>query len=303
MAPDYFTTSKRRVISAAIVADATHVNPLTEDKEHGQTPNHKSTHFMWRQYSGYKGVDIQADGLKAATLNSASSWHVCSALAMTAGFALLGINPRSPSMWPAEERIVRTAFATLVLLSVMAAVAGVFIGAFFVHDASMVPANLYGDFHHAMPQGWSTTTPLKWSYFSLTSLSLSTVPLCWLLYGEIVGVLAFTVHALMLAALEVVHMERLAMWRRIEERAGCNAGDLQLHGWVNMSIIDRLVTVLRASLLLAEDQQLLLLVNVIARLFRPQKENWRKLNDAYASGSLDEQTEAGAKRCTERMCV
>ena len=49
----------------------------------------KSTHYMWRQYSGYKGIDIQADGLKAATLNSASSWHVCSALAMTAGFALL----------------------------------------------------------------------------------------------------------------------------------------------------------------------------------------------------------------------
>ena len=101
---------------------------------------------LWRMYSGDPGgEDAQALGLKKWMVASTTSWHVCSALAMTAGFALLVFNPhpsaeRVQDLTAIEWAVARWVYLALVLLSIVSSTLGVLVGAFFLHDVQGVPA-------------------------------------------------------------------------------------------------------------------------------------------------------------------
>ena len=248
---------------------------LLADVENGMQPNRASEHRLWRLYSGDDGADVQAEGYKASVIASTTSWHVCAALAMTTGFALLVVNPK-----PASDRhthtelyqhseyevaIARMIFISLVLLSITCSLLGVFVASYFLHDAHMVPAALYSQLAHAMPKGWNVGTPLAVSTLGLTALSATATPLSFLLYGRSEAILAFSAHAIMVTALEAVHVRRLYMWRTLETRCGERPGRLALPTWSPMTRGEKLFAIVTHAILLGPSQ-LPLLVEMLGML-------------------------------------
>ena len=247
-----------------------HGHVLTVDAEEGMPRDRSSEHRLWRIYSGEKGSDVQTEGYKSSVIASTTSWHVCSALAMTAGFALLVVNPQADmdraNANGLKETVARVAYISLVLTSITCSTLGVFVAAFFLHDAHMVPAALYSQFAHSMPRCWNVSTPLAFSNLGLMALSLTATPLCYLLYGHLEAILAFVAHVVLVSALEAVHVLRLRMWRELEERCGESAGSLALPNWGPMSRERKLVAILRHSLLLGPSQ-LPLLLELLGAIF------------------------------------
>lgn len=231
---------------------------LTADVEDGMPRSRVAEHRLWRVYSSADGSDAQADGYKSSVIASTTSWQVCSALAMTVGFALLLVNPvrteHTANLTAAEINFVRTAYISLVLLSVTCSTLGVFVAAFFLHDAHMVPAALYSQFAHAMPRCWNVSTPLAFSNLGILALSASATPLTYLIYGRTEACIAFAAHVVLVSALEAVHVLRLRMWRTLEGRVGERPGNLAMPSWEPLSRAAKLVAVVRHAFLMGPSQ-------------------------------------------------
>ena len=172
--------------------------------EENESHIHSEYHFMWRNFSGSEGGDVQLDGYKNALLGGVNGWYVGSALSMTVGFALLSLDmPPIERYGEIENIVVRWLFLFLVLVSIVAGVTGVFVGGTLVEDFSIVPAALYSELMQSMPrQSWNYTTPFRWAHFSIIALSFSMAPLCYMKHGRCEAVLAFVAHLSMCASFE-----------------------------------------------------------------------------------------------------
>jgi len=241
---------------------------LKEDIENQMPPVYVTYHRMWRRFSSELGTDVQAEGFKAAIVDNGNGWFVGSALVLTIGFSLLAVDTSARSESSIEDDIATLIFVFLVILSIVSSSVGIFVGAHFVEDMTMVPAALYGELGCSMQQQWNHITPFRWTHLSVLALSLSTVPLCYLMHGRIASSFAFVGHFVFACVLENVQTMRLRMWRKLEQTIRLPEGEhLALAGWRELSRREKIKMILKKSFLLDRSTLPLLLESLHSLLF------------------------------------
>lgn len=197
--------------------------PLEKDIERDIIAgNLNGLHKMWRVFSGHRGHDVQADGLRLSLLEYANIWQLGMSLSMTVCFALLLFSPKDVDETIPGVKIASYLFVFYAFVATCTCCRAIVLITQTQEDLHLIPSRFIGNYLAACSRigrigiVGCEFSPNVWTDHAMRLLVTSGFFLLYTMHGVLAGVICLGIYAMYKKSEAGYYKDRTDTWRALE---------------------------------------------------------------------------------------